>query len=602
MEGINQIRTEWDLVPLLNGDNDPQLEHKKEIIQKSHQEFVKKWKDRDDYLKYPEKLKEALDDFNELSEKHTNGGDLMYYYWLRSSQDQSNTKIKAEFSKTQNFSKKLENDVNFFLLRVSRIPASEHKNFLFYPGLANYRHRIERLFEQSKYLLSEEEEKIMNLKAKIAHHDWVMMVSNFLSKEEREVTMENGKKQQKSFSAIIGLLSDRDKKVRDSSAKAFNDILEKHADVAEAELNAILGNKKVDDELRNMHRPDLYRHVHDDIDSEVVDTLINAVSKRFEISKRFYRLKARLLGLKKIEYHERGVHYGKLDKNYGYEEAVNIVYKVFRDLDSEFAEIYKNFNENGHIDAFPRKGKRDGAFCAYWNSSNPVYVLLNHTGKIRDVLTIAHEFGHAINDELIRKKQNAMNFGTPTSTAEVASTFMEDFVSNELKKNVDDELELAILMMKLDRDTSAVQRQIACYVFEQELHKEYREKGYLSRTEIGKLFQKHMHEYMGEYVEQSPGSENWWIYWAHIRNFFYNYSYASGILIAKSMQNSVKKDKQFIGKVKEFMSTGLSDSPRNIFMKMGIDITKEEFWNKGLDEIEANLKEAEKLAKKLGKI
>ena len=179
---------------------------------------------------------------------------------------------------------------------------------------------------------------------------------------------------------------------------------------------------------------------------------------------------------------------------------------------------------------------------------------------------------------------------------------MEDFVLNELLKDADDDLKLAIMMMKLNRDISSIQRQIACYMFEQELHKEYREKGYLSKDEIGKLFQKYMQAYMGEYVEESPGSENWWVYWGHIRNFFYNYSYSSGLLISKSLQNSVKKDPKFIDKVKEFMSTGLSDSPRNIFMKMGIDITKEEFWNKGLDEIENNLKEAEKLAKKLGNI
>jgi len=107
---------------------------------------------------------------------------------------------------------------------------------------------------------------------------------------------------------------------------------------------------------------------------------------------------------------------------------------------------------------------------------------------------------------------------------------------------------------------------------------------------------------MGKNVEQSEGSENWWVYWSHIRSYFYNYSYASGLLISKSMQNAVKKDKKFIKKVKGFLSAGTSKSPKDIFREMGIDISKKEFWNQGLDEVDSLLRETEKLARKLGKI
>ncbi|MBI3592133.1 MAG: oligoendopeptidase, partial [Nitrospirae bacterium] len=232
----------------------------------------------------------------------------------------------------------------------------------------------------------------------------------------------------------------------------------------------------------------------------------------------------------------------------------------------------------------------------------PTYILLNHTDMLNDVLTLAHELGHGINNELIRKKQNALNFGTPTSTAEVASTFTEDFVLQEILKKADDRLRLAIMVKKLNDDVSTIFRQAACYQFEQELHHEFRKKGYLSKEEIGKLFQKHMSAYMGDYVEQSAGSENWWVYWNHIRYFFYVYSYAGGLLISKALQNSVKEDPKFIGKVKEFLSAGLSDSPKNIFKKLGVDITDKGFWDKGLDEVESLLMETTQLAKRLGKI
>jgi oligoendopeptidase F len=234
--------------------------------------------------------------------------------------------------------------------------------------------------------------------------------------------------------------------------------------------------------------------------------------------------------------------------------------------------------------------------------SQPTYIFLNHTDKLRDVLTLAHELGHGINNELMREKQNALNFGTPTSTAEVASTFMEDFVLQEILKGAGDEQRLAIMVMKLNDDISTIFRQVACYTFEQELHSAFRQKGYLSKEEIGKIFRKHMSAYMGDSVEQSKGSENWWVYWSHIRYFFYVYSYASGLLISKSLQYSVKKNPGFINNVKEFLSAGLSDSPKNIFRKLGIDITDITFWDKGLNEMESLLEETTVLARKLGKI
>ena len=124
----------------------------------------------------------------------------------------------------------------------------------------------------------------------------------------------------------------------------------------------------------------------------------------------------------------------------------------------------------------------------------------------------------------------------------------------------------------------------------------------MSKEELGALFQKHMSAYMGNSVEQSPGSENWWIYWSHIRSFFYVYSYASGLLISKSLQKSVKEDSRSIGKVKDFLSAGLSASPRNIFSGLGIDITDPNFWEEGLDEVESLLQETVQLASALRKL
>ena len=592
----------WNLNHLFMNDNDPRIEEQKRVIEKKSYAFINKWKGRRDYLKDPAALKEALDEYEAWSRNYGSDGNPGYYFWLRSQIDRNNPELKAQFNKIEEFSKKIGNDIQFFHLRIAKIPQSLQKRFLDHKGLRKYRHYLERIFAESQYMLSEPEEKIMNLKATTSYANWVRMTSDFLSREERKILLEDGSSAVKPLPEISSLTKSRNRKVRDTAAKAFNDIMNKNVDIAEVEINSVLANKKIDDELRGVARPDLLRHISDDMESRTVDMLIQAVSGRFDIARRFYELKAELLGVTRMKYHERNVEYGSIETKYPYARSVRLIRKVFADLDKQFSDIFDGFVRNGQFDVYPRKGKGSGAFCVHHLISQPTYILLNHTGKLSDVLTLAHELGHGINNELIREKHHALNFGTPTSTAEVASTFMEDFVLKEILRHADDQLRLSIMMMKLNDEVSTICRQIACYQFEQELHRTFREKGYLSKQEIGRLFQKHMAAYMGDAVEQSEGSENWWVYWSHIRQFFYVYSYAGGLLISKSLQNAVQKDRNFIRKVKEFLSAGLSDSPKNIFMNLGIDITDRRFWDKGLDEIEALLQETRDLAVKLKKI
>lgn len=593
--------TTWNLKTLFASDDDPAIAAGREAVEKANKKFVSKWSKTSEYLVDAKILRKALDDYEKLLRNFGTDGNEGYYFWLRSQQDQNDQAIKAKFAKVLDFSTKLHNELQFFELRLSKITKQKQKEFLKDPELKPYKHFLEKIFRQADYVLSEEEEKIMNMKADPAHMKWEQMLSGFLSKQEREVVTESGKKEKQSFEQLISLVNSKNKKVRDGAAKAVNEIFAQLADAAEAEINAILVNKKIDDDIRKMPRADFSRHLADDMESEVVDALVDTVSQRYKIAQKYYQFKAKLMGVPKLEYHERSVPFGKVDKTYSYEDGSALVHKVFTDLDQQFADIFESFLQNGQIDVYPKKGKRGGAFCVYWQVDQPTYVMLNYTDKLRDVETLAHEMGHAINDELM-KKQNALNFGTPTSTAEVASTFMEDFVLQEILKTADEETKFGLMISKLDTEIATIFRQIACYQFEAELHQQFREKGYLSHQEIGKIFQKHMAAYMGPGVEQSAGSENWWIYWSHIRTFFYVYSYASGLLISKSMQNAVKHDPRFIGKVKEFLASGTSASPKDIFKNLGIDITDTAFWNNGLDEVENLLKETQKSAKKLGKI
>ena len=590
-------KTTWNLSRLQIKENE------KYIIKRDTKKFLSKWKNDKEYLVFPNKLLEALKDYENWKNNHGSDGDVGYFLMLRSQQDQNDPKIKASLNQMSDFTTQIENDMQFFLLRLAKIPKSKQKAFLKSSLLLPYKHFLEDLFNQSKYLLTEPEEKILNLKSQTSYANWVKMTSEFISKYEAFVLDEKTKKKvKKNFSEISSQMSSIDKAVRKDSATAFNEIQKKFADVAEHEINSILQNKKVDDELRKVDRPDRLRHLSDDIPSEIVDTVIDVVSNNFNISKDYYKLKAKLFSQAKLEYYDRNVPYGDIEKSYSFDESVELIRKVFKNLDSEFVNILDDLLNNGNVDVYPKKGKTHGAFCIHGSLNQPTYILLNHTNKLNDILTFAHELGHAINNELIKKSQNGLNFDTPLSTAEVSSTFMEDFVIQEFLKSCDDETKLSLMMTKLNDDVSTIFRQIAEYKFEQELHSTFRKKGYITKQEIGKIFSKHMKSYMGKYVKPMSGSENWWVCWSHVRSFFYVYSYASGLLISKALQKNVKNDRKFINKVKSFLSAGTSQSPQNIFLGLGISISKKDFWQNGINEIKELLIETEKLAKKLKKI
>lgn len=596
------MQTTWKLDVLYKHDNDPKIIDEQKQITAAIGAFAEKWRANKRWLSDSKQLVTALDEYERLHYRYGVTGAFGFYYWLRSETDQLNSDLRAKFNKAIEFGQKNIAALRFFELELAKVDDETQKMFLAAPELQKYRHFLERLFITAKYQLSEKEENILSLLSQPAHSNWTRMTEQFLSGEEREVTTESGKKERLSFDSILSLTQSKNKQVRDEAAGFVNEILEKYTPVAEHEINSILQEKKIEDELRGLTYPEQSRHLGDDIDTDVVNAMLAAVEDKFELSKKYYELKAKLLGVPKLAYHERGVEYGNIDKTFSYEDSVALVKKVFSSLDGEFVEIFNQLIENGQVDVFPRKGKSGGAFCVADLPSLPTFVMLNHTNKLRDVTTLAHEMGHAINDELMKKHQHALYCGSTLAVAEVASTFMEDFVLEEIAKDVDNEQRLAVLMLTLNDEISTIFRQVAAYRFEQELHATFREKGYLSKDEIGKIFQKHMSLYMGEFVDQPESAKNWWVYWSHFRNFFYVYSYASGLLISKALQAKVRQDKKFISKVKEFLSAGLSDSPKNIFHQLGIDITDNSFWQAGIGEVGHHLAQAAELAKKLKKI
>ena len=594
-------KSNWDVQALYKDIHDPQLEIDQKKYEDVINKFSKKWETDHSYLNDEKKLKEALEEYNDLLENYIYGGNPGVYMFLQSSLHEDDDEIRAVYGKYVNFLQVNSNKILFFTNRLSKISKKDQKKYLDSKNLSQYHTFLRRLFDKSKHILTEPEEKILNLISKPAYSNWIEMTSSLLSKSTGEIIDENGKKVTKTFTEIINLMDSLNEETRFSASKAFNKVNDKYLEIAAFELNSIFETKKVEDELRKYKRVDEASIVSDDVSLEFVDNLVKSVTEGFEISQRFYKLKSQILKKDKLKYSERNISIGESQDSYPENESVGLVTKVLGDLDPEFSSFFTEMLEEGKVDFAPAIGKSGGAFCMPSFKKGPIYVLLNHTNKLRDVLVIAHEMGHAIHYKFA-KKQSGLYYGASLATAEVASTFMEDFVLQELVKEAEDEQKLNIIMMKLNDEVSTIFRQIACYNFEKDLHNDFAKKGFLSKEDIGLLFKKNMEAYLGSSIDFESENNNWWVYWSHIRRFFYVYSYASGLLISKALQHEYKQDKKFIEKVKSFFSAGESDSPDNIFKSIGIHTNSIDFWKKGVAEISSHLSEAEFLAKKLGKI
>ena len=600
------IKTQRNFDQILPNNDPTYRASERAKIEQQFSAFIQKRKENSDYLQDASSLKSALDDYEKLMWGYGPGGDDFgvfgtesFYFRLQKTIHSEDETFLSGANKADEFAVKMQNEILFFELALSTISSDKQSEFLSSPLLAPYRHFLEKRFEEGKHLLAPESEKILNILSKTSYENRATMTEQLTSKYEGNYP-EGEKSETVYFEMLLDRCSDQNSEKRKRASTQINAHLKTLEPLAEHELNSILEFKKEIDKLRNFSYPEASTYLRDDIDKEVVEAMASAVENCYSFSQQFYTLKAKLLGLSHLTYEEKNLKYGSSDAEYSFEKAVEIVDTTLQELDPEFWQIFQSFLQNGQIDVYPNKWKRGGAFCTDSSKALPVYIMLNYTKKLRDISTIIHEMGHGIN-AVLQRKQNALNYGATVSTAEVASTFFENVLIRKLSQSLSGEELLVFRMSVLDDMVSTVQRQIACFRFEQALHQTFRQEGYLTSKKIWLLFQSHMKNYMGDATLFGEWTENRRICWSHIRNFFYVYSYASGFLISKSMEALLHSWKISITHIKDFLSAGMNSSPRETFLQMGIDIANPDFRKAGLQEMQTYLEETISLAKTLGK-
>jgi oligoendopeptidase F len=354
---------------------------------------------------------------------------------------------------------------------------------------------------------------------------------------------------------------------------------------AESEINAVVINKKINDELRGYKNPEDGTILGYENDKKTVDTLTKTVTNNVSISHKFFKLKAKLLKLPHLEYSDRNAGIGENTKEVLFEDGYKTLKSIFGATHPRFAEILESFVKNGQVDVYPKKGKTGGAYCS-GQLNVPTFVLLNNTNTFDSVMTFAHEMGHAIHTEL-SKSQPVFYQGYSISTAEVASTLFESILFDAVFETLSPDEKVIALHNRINDDIQTIFRQVACYNFEREMHTTIRAKGSMSKEDLATVMNKHMASYLGPVVKLTDDDGYYFVGWGHIRRFFYVYSYAFGQIISKSLYAEYKKNPKFIEKILQFLSAGGSASPEDIFKSIGIDVTKPDFFLKGLKSIES---------------
>lgn len=583
------MKTSWNLKLLYKSDSDPRIEGDLREIERAYASFEKKYKGKP-FAAAPKNLAEAFEDHEALSEK-VSGLKPWWYFALKTDLDSDDSASSAKATKHEQRLTEAANRSKFFLLDIAKIPVSKRRAFLEHPALEPYGYTLERIFKKAQFDLPEGEEQMEDLLSQTSYTMWVDAQQRLLN---RQTIAHKGK--DVPIVKAIAELSDMPKAERRSVHGKVVAALKSVSYMAEGELNAVYNYKKVMDKRRGFKKPYSATILAYQNDERAIEGFVSLVTRSFNISHRFYRLHAKLLGEKKLTLADRSAKIGEIKTAFDFPRSVTMLKSALDKVDPEYARMFDEFLENGQIDVYPQKGKKGGAYC--WGMGKlRTFLLLNHVNDIRSLETLAHEMGHAIHTEL-SKRQPPRYQHYSTATAEVASTFFEQLMSGEVEKLLSEKEQAIMLHNRIQGDISTIFRQIACFNFENELHQKIRKDGQASKEEIAALMAKHLKSYTGAAVDVIPDDGYFFTYWSHIRRFFYVYTYAYGQLVSRALYERWKEDPAYAGKIKQFLSAGSSMSPEDIFRSIGIDTSKPAFFEAGLKSIERDIAKLEKLSGK----
>jgi len=576
----------WDLSELTKNPKSPEFQKQIKELEKQAEKF-EKIKSKLDPKMSSKKFLNILHEIEEISEKMSKIGGYASLSYSSDTQSDEATSLMTRMSK---LGSEISNKILFFdLWWKMQIDEKNAKRLMKDAGEITEYLSHKRLF--AKYALSEPEERIINtldvtgISALVKLYDKITNVFEYKMKignKTKSMTREE----------ITNYVRSANPKIRET---AYKIILTKYSEnkgvVGEIYQNIVLNWKDEGIDIRGYKSPISMRNIGNNVDDKTIESLLLVCKKNAPVFQKFFIQKARMLKMKKLRRYDlyAPAAINIKEKNYSYNKSVKLVFESFGRF-SDRLEGYakKVFNEN-HVDSEVRQGKRDGAFCSTLTPKITPYVLVNFTGKSRDVFTLAHELGHAIHSQAAQDRSILVQ-DAPLPLAETASTFSELLLYDNISEKISDDEKKIMLSEKIDDLYATILRQSFFTIFEVDAHKQIGDG--TTVDEISKTYLQNLKMQFGNSVGLS---EDFAIEWSCIPHFyhtpFYCYAYSFGNLLALSLFQRYKKEgKDFVPSYMDILAAGGSKKPEKLLAEHGFDIRSPKFWQEGFDYVRDQVK------------
>lgn len=587
IEGFVDLPT-WDLSDLYKNSQDPKIEQDLKSIEKQIDEFVSTYTG---VAFEGSILLHAIKAYEKISEDL---GKLMTFAVLQYYSDLNDPDFRSLYQNLQEKISLHSAKLVFFTLALARLNADEVNNAIeAAPELSHYHHWLNIVRKYQPHQLSEELERYTVEKSVTGRNAWVRLYDETLA--SMQLTYEG---QFLPLEAVVHKMSDMNPDVRKRAAHSLSAGLQTQLPLFATITNVLAKDKEIDDKWRHFKNPDSSRHLDNQIEPEVVETLSNCVRKNYaQLSHRYYGLKAKMLGMQRMEYWDRNAPLPiDDDADISWPVARKIVLEAYSSFSPTIASIAQEFFDKNWIDVPTRAGKTSGAFSHPAVPSVHPYILLNYQGRRRDVMTLAHELGHGVH-QMLARSQGYLLADTPLTVAETASVFGEMLTFQHLLSACETPNQRkALLAGKIDDMLNTVVRQIAFYHFEQLVH-QARRQGELAQEDLANIWKRTQEEALGNAVNVDSITHSYWAYISHfIHSPFYVYAYAFGDCLVNSLYAYyLQNPNGFEGKYLDLLKAGGSKGYNDLLQPFGFNLKEEAFWQGGLKMISGFIDELEKL-------
>lgn len=501
-------------------------------------------------------------------------GKISTYTFLLFAQDTTKGAFYAKYELIVN---DIENHIIFFEIELANLNNDTFDKCI---KISNYySYFLLKLKERKKYQLNKEQEQLLLKLSPISTSAFSRLFDEYMSSLKFNFNgIKIGEEE------ILSKLHDNNRNIRKKAQKELTKKLNKSSSILRYIINIVRKDLRISKDLRGYSSLESFRHINNQITQKSVDSMIEVINNNFNLVSKYYNIKSKLIGIDRLKDYDRYAPiFNNESEKYSYDDAKNIVIETFMNFSSVFGNIVKKAFNDKWVDSHPKINKRGGAFSHSSVPSSHPYVLLNYTGKRRDVFTIAHEFGHAIHQEL-SKNVGYLNMDTPLTTAETASVFGEMLLFDRMKQNLKDKELITLYAGKIEDIFATLFRQTVMTNFERKIHNI---DGELDVKTLNKIWIEENRKMFGDSLKLTKKYALWWSYIPHfIHSPFYCYAYSYGQLLSLALFGLYKNNSdKFVDNYIEFLSAGGSKTPRDLVSIFGFDIEDCNFWQYGMKEV-----------------